>query len=259
MDAHRVFTVRSLSQFLFPLLLALNGLLTLIVLIRFPYLTYHRPTLGAVLLLAVSLSLVHLLLRGLNSNIACLSQKNNFALLASPGILLGLALVLPSWNLLYIILFLTVFLLSCCPLNTNLPTESPPISVDQSLSSDKPARSTEEDENEDENEDDGNVAEDICVSMESRRSGTEDGNETLEVSLRVHFTQGVRLQYVHVPFCPGFSANPSVETYQLDGEAVEIILAKLTPFGVRLDLKRPTQRTNQEMVRVMLIVRGEKR
>lgn len=71
-----------------------------------------------------------------------------------------------------------------------------------------------------------------------KRSSNEDG-ELIEGGIRVDFLEGQRETTVHVSFCPPFAAVPEVATEDLNGDDLEIRIAALFPFGMRLSVRRP--------------------
>ena len=71
-----------------------------------------------------------------------------------------------------------------------------------------------------------------------KRSLTEDG-DLIEGGVRVDFAQGQRETTVHVSFCPPFQSIPEVTTEDLNGDDLEIRVAAVFPFGVRLSVRRP--------------------
>lgn len=62
--------------------------------------------------------------------------------------------------------------------------------------------------------------------------------EQIEGWVRVHFAAGQRETVIHVAFCPPMSACPEIETEELDGADLEIRVAAVFPFGVRLSVRR---------------------
>ena len=69
------------------------------------------------------------------------------------------------------------------------------------------------------------------------RSKTNDG-EIIEGGVRVEFVDGQRDVTVHISFCPPFSSVPSIDTEDLDGNGLEIRVAAVFAFGVRLTVRR---------------------
>lgn len=78
---------------------------------------------------------------------------------------------------------------------------------------------------------------DDSLTLWLARRQTDDG-EQIEGWARVHFAAGQRETVVHVAFCPPMSACPEMETEELDGAGLEIRVAAVFPFGVRLSVRR---------------------
>ena len=79
------------------------------------------------------------------------------------------------------------------------------------------------------------------------RSKTPDG-EIIEGGTRVEFADGQRDVTIHIAFCPPFSCVPSIDTEDLDGDGLEIRVAAVFPFGVRLTVRRPVVSKSEHML-----------
>lgn len=78
---------------------------------------------------------------------------------------------------------------------------------------------------------------DDSLTLWLARRQTDDG-EQIEGWVRVRFAAGQRETTVHVAFCPPMSVCPEIETEELDGAGLEIRVAAVFPFGVRLTVRR---------------------
>ena len=74
--------------------------------------------------------------------------------------------------------------------------------------------------------------------------------DRLETWIKVHFATEEKTVNVHIPFCPTFDVIPKIESYQLDGNEVDLEVSQLTPLGARLDVKRPVTRKGEETVQI---------
>jgi len=101
---------------------------------------------------------------------------------------------------------------------------------------------------------------DESVQMRLLRRKESGDVELLEAWIRADFQQGERMANLHVPFCPPFvdqpQEKPKWETCQFEGNEVEIQVSQINALGTRIDLKRPSQRKDQESVGVYLAVRN---
>jgi len=70
------------------------------------------------------------------------------------------------------------------------------------------------------------------------RSRTSDG-ETIEGGVRIEFVKNQRDATIHVSFCPPFQNIPELTTEDLDAADLEIRVAAIFPFGMRLTVRRP--------------------
>lgn len=64
-----------------------------------------------------------------------------------------------------------------------------------------------------------------------------DGSDLLYGHLRAVWQPGEKSQAVHVAFCPPFSGTPQLDVGQVDGPQVQIKVAQLLPYGVRLEVR----------------------
>lgn len=69
------------------------------------------------------------------------------------------------------------------------------------------------------------------------RTLTTEG-EIIEGGIRIEFADGQRDATVHVSFCPPLCGVPEVTTEDLDGCELEIRVAAVFPFGVRISVRR---------------------
>ena len=167
--------------------------------------------------------------------------RRNAILTAIPGIMITVFLVLPSWHFTGTSVYLLVFLPAMFFLwhkhwrvNNSSAVDSNDLEEQETLSA------TEWDEK---------------VQMKLLRRKEPNDAEWLEAWVRADFQEGTRVASIHVPFCPPFADQPKWETCQFEGNEVEIQIAQLNSLGVRLDLKRPSRRENQESVGIYLAVR----
>jgi len=175
--------------------------------------------------------------------------KTLFAL--GPGILVTFFLVLPSCHFVGISAYLLVFLPTVAFLwykNHRVP--QPSMIVAEIVAEDTPIV---------ESEDDLEALEaaattewDESVQMRLLRRKEPNETELLEAWVRADFQQGERVVHVHVPFCPPFREQPKWEACQFEGDEVEIQLSQMNSLGMRIDLKRPSPRKNQESVGIYL-------
>lgn len=207
------------------LLILFWGAATLVVL-RCRQFSLPAAGLSAYLLLAAFVSGTILLLRFLERN----PPKKRILLIAGPGALVGLFLVLPGCRFLGILLYCAVYLST---VGLILPG----------------VKSATQEEREDDEEESFPLSEwDENVRLRLLRKKDETGTETLESWIRADFRSGERTVSVHVPFCPVFEGSPRIDAVPFEGEEVEIGISQLTPLGVRLDVKRPGVRKTPESV-----------
>ncbi len=210
------------------LLVLFWGIGTLVVL-RCRQFTFPSSGLTAYVLLAVFVSGTIFLLRFLERN----PREKEILLIAGPGALLGLFLVLPGFHFFGILLYCAIYLSTVWLIwpRTRWTAENEP-EEEESI----PA--SEWDEN---------------VRMRLLRKKDETGTETLESWIRADFRPGERSVSVHVPFCPVFEDQPRIDAVPFEGEEIEIGTSQLTPLGVRLDLKRPSARKSPESVGIYVV------
>ena len=91
----------------------------------------------------------------------------------------------------------------------------------------------------------GNDVADSHVTQWFTRSMTDQG-EFIEGGVRVAFADGQRDQTIHVSFCPPFTLSPEVSTEDLDGANLEIRVAAVFPYGMRLVVRRARPRLKEE-------------
>jgi len=165
-------------------------------------------------------------------------------LAVGPGIFITVFLVLPSWHFAGISVYLAVFLPAVLFLGHKYryaqepAVAAPPVDLEVL-----------------------EVAEwDESVQMRLLRRKESDEVELLEAWVRADFQPGERVANLHVPFCPPFvdqpPEKPKWETCQFEGNEVEIQVSQINALGTRIDLKRPSQRKDQESVGVYLAVRN---
>lgn len=94
---------------------------------------------------------------------------------------------------------------------------------------------------------DGDASEDVTQWM-SRRM-TDDG-EVTEGWMRVSFLAGQREATIHVSFCPPLPGSPEIETEDLDGADLEIRVASVFPFGLRLSARRSGSTLEPQAARI---------
>lgn len=87
------------------------------------------------------------------------------------------------------------------------------------------------------------------------RRQTDEG-EQIEGWVRVPFAAGQRETTVHVAFCPPMSACPEIETEELDGAGLEIRVAAVFPFGVRLSVRRSGKLDDRNSDRIGFIAQA---
>ena len=75
------------------------------------------------------------------------------------------------------------------------------------------------------------------ISQQLTRFTDPTGNESVHGLLRGTFAEGQRSLSLHVAFCPPFECTPDLQVDQLDGPTVQIKIAQLMPYGVRIDLR----------------------
>lgn len=80
-----------------------------------------------------------------------------------------------------------------------------------------------------------------------KRSSTE-GGEVMEGGTCVEFAEGQKEVTVHVSFCPPFPSVPQVMTEDLNGDDLEIKVAAVFAFGMRLSVRRPVGRVGKSTV-----------
>lgn len=101
-------------------------------------------------------------------------------------------------------------------------------------------------------DDSGEDADDDSLTLWLSRRQTEDG-EQIEGWVRAHFAAGQRETTIHVAFCPPMSACPEIETEELDGAGLEIRVAAVFPFGVRLSVRRSGELDERNIDRIGFI------
>ena len=94
---------------------------------------------------------------------------------------------------------------------------------------------------------DGDASEDITQWM-SRRM-TDDG-EVIEGWMRVTFFSGQREATIHVSFCPPLAGSPEIETEDLEGADLEIRVASVFPFGLRMTARRSGSPREPQVARI---------
>lgn len=75
----------------------------------------------------------------------------------------------------------------------------------------------------------------LRMRLERRSS---DGGETLDFEFHLDFAAGENQKFIHIPISPPLTGAPEVETEPLDDSEVEVQIAAVFPYGVRLDLRR---------------------
>ncbi|MCL2304011.1 MAG: hypothetical protein FWC43_01560 [Planctomycetaceae bacterium] len=231
--------VYSLPSAVCRLLSALFWATGLLIAFRWREFTTHSTNVLAFALLALFVVGTILLLNFLGTG----RWKTHLAV--GPGVFVTVFLILPSRHFtgtsVYLLLFLPAIAFLCRK-SRNIQ-ELPAVDLSEAeTESDLEAQetsSTDWDEN---------------VQMRLLRRKESDETELLEAWVRADFLPGERAANVHVPFCPPFAAQrqeqPRWETCQFEGNEVEIHVSQVNSLGVRIDLKRPTQRKNQESVGV---------
>jgi len=113
---------------------------------------------------------------------------------------------------------------------------------------DEPDESLDVESMETETADIDSGSEDQLTLWLSRRDT--DHGEQIEGWVRVPFASGQRETTVHVAFCPPMSVCPEIETEELDGADLEIRVAAVFPFGVRLSVRRsgPLDERNSDRI-----------
>lgn len=79
--------------------------------------------------------------------------------------------------------------------------------------------------------------EDSSIEQQSTRRVTAQG-VAVEVLSRVHFVAGQRQQSLHLPLTPAFAESPEVEVECLGEEEVEVTVATVYAYGIRVDVRR---------------------
>jgi len=161
-------------------------------------------------------------------------------LAVGPGVFVTIFLVLPSCHFTGISVYLLLFLPAVSFLWYKHYRVQRPSVVDDSEGDLEAPAATEWDEN---------------VQMRLLRRKESDETELLEAWVRADFQPSERLVIIHVPFCPSFAEQPKWEACQFEGDDVEIQVSQINPLGARIDLKRPSQRENQESVGIFFAVR----
>jgi len=164
-------------------------------------------------------------------------------LAVGPGIFITVFLVLPSWHFAGISAYLAVFLPTVLFLGHKYRYAQEPAIVASPVDLEV-LEEAEWDES---------------VQMRLIRRKESDEVELLEAWVRADFQPGERVTNLHVPFCPPFADQPQEkpkwETCQFEGNEVEIQVSQINALGTRLDLKRPSQRKDQESVGIYLAIR----
>ena len=81
------------------------------------------------------------------------------------------------------------------------------------------------------------------------RRATDDG-EVIEGWMRATFLAGQREATIHVSFCPPLSGSPEIETEDLDGSELEIRVASIFPFGLRMTARRSGSTREPQAARI---------
>lgn len=89
--------------------------------------------------------------------------------------------------------------------------------------------------------------EDITQWMSRRMTG--DG-EVIEGWMRVTFLSGQREATIHVSFCPPLAGSPEIETEDLEGADLEIRVASVFPFGLRITARRSGSPQEPQVARI---------
>lgn len=166
-------------------------------------------------------------------------------LILAPGLLIGLALVLPSFRLFGLLAYFLLYASAVLKWEPKFPTlEIQTTTQTTTQTNEETAVETEREEL--------SEAWDESTRMKLVRTLSPEGNDRLEACVRADFSSGERVVSLHIPFSPNFEERPQIDVYQLEGEETEITVAQVNPLGVRLDLKRPARRKGEESVRLCL-------
>ncbi len=66
----------------------------------------------------------------------------------------------------------------------------------------------------------------------------------------MHFAAGQREAIVHVTFCPPLLSTPNVELEVVDGDDWQIKTEAAFPYGVRIQVRRGTRITSEQIGRI---------
>lgn len=87
------------------------------------------------------------------------------------------------------------------------------------------------------------------VLQQLTRSHDGDGRESIYGLLRARFAPGLRSVSLNVAFCPPFRGTPKIVAHVLDGADARVKVAKVVPYGARIDLRLSTfSQTTEEVV-----------
>ena len=222
-------------------LLALYAIICVLAAVRFRYFNSAGVSFWIFILLGITVYATIHVLRSLRSyNSEPVSSIENIFIYA-PASILGLFVVLPSLNLVGIVVYVLIFVDSFY--RTRILDFS--IFKHKIVQSAAHPQSDESDEDEEiEHESDGNAF------FRLVRSQSPNGDQRLEAWIKVNFVANEKVVNVHVPFCPTFANLPEIEQYQLSGDEIDLEISQLTPLGIRLDVKRPAKRNGEETVEI---------